>query len=179
MAEIRLNKLIKKYNIGLQTLVDFLQSKGVEVEANPNAKVSDEYEPALDKQFGKDLEAKQAAEKVDVRITDILEKAGKRQDQEEDEFEPVRETIIKTNTFAPAPKPVAEPEPEPVAEPEPEPVAEPEPEPALPVPLPADSVLPPPQPTRRAAISRAQRMIEMVFFILCFLSVPVFLFSFY
>ncbi len=94
MAEIRLNKLIKKYNIGLQTLVDFLQSKGVEVEANPNAKVSDEYEPALDKQFGKDLEAKQAAEKVDVRITDILEKAGKRQDQEEeDEFEPVRETI--------------------------------------------------------------------------------------
>ena len=78
MAEIRLNKLIKKYNIGLQTLVDFLQSKGVEVEANPNAKVSDEYEPALDKQFGKDLEAKQAAEKVDVRITDILEKAGKR-----------------------------------------------------------------------------------------------------
>ena len=128
MAEIRLNKLIKKYNIGLQTLVDFLQSKGVEVEANPNAKVSDEYEPALDKQFGKDLEAKQAAEKVDVRITDILEKAGKRQDQEEeDEFEPVRETIIKTNTFAPAPKPVAEPEPEPVAEPEPEPVVEPEP----------------------------------------------------
>ena len=130
MAEIRLNKLIKKYNIGLQTLVDFLQSKGVEVEANPNAKVSDEYEPALDKQFGKDLEAKQAAEKVDVRITDILEKAGKRQDQEEeDEFEPVRETIIKTNTFAPAPKPAAEPEP--VAEPEPEPVAEPEPEPVV------------------------------------------------
>ena len=130
MAEIRLNKLIKKYNIGLQTLVDFLQSKGVEVEANPNAKVSDEYEPALDKQFGKDLEAKQAAEKVDVRITDILEKAGKHQDQEEeDEFEPVRETIIKTNTFAPAPKPAAEPEP--VAEPEPEPVAEPKPEPVV------------------------------------------------
>ena len=67
---------------------------------------------------------------MDVRITDILEKAGKRQDQEEeDEFEPVRETIIKTNTFAPAPKPAAEPEP--VAEPEPEPVAEPEPEPVV------------------------------------------------
>ena len=146
MAEIRLNKLIKKYNIGLQTLVDFLQSKGVEVEANPNAKVSDEYEPALDKQFGKDLEAKQAAEKVDVRITDILEKAGKRQDQEEeDEFEPVRETIIKTNTFAPAPKPVAEPEPEPVAEPEPEPVAEPEPEPVA-EPEPEPVVEPEPEP---------------------------------
>ncbi len=148
MAEIRLNKLIKKYNIGLQTLVDFLQSKGVEVEANPNAKVSDEYEPALDKQFGKDLEAKQAAEKVDVRITDILEKAGKRQDQEEeDEFEPVRETIIKTNTFAPAPKPVAEPEPEPVAEPEPEPVAEPEPEPEpVAEPEPEPVVEPEPEP---------------------------------
>ena len=36
MAEIRLNKIIKTYNIGLQKLVDFLASKGVEVEANPN-----------------------------------------------------------------------------------------------------------------------------------------------
>ena len=43
MADIRLNKIIKQYNIGLQNLVDFLNSIGAEVEANPNAKISDSY----------------------------------------------------------------------------------------------------------------------------------------
>ena len=54
MAEIRLNKIIKTYNIGLQKLVDFLASKGVEVEANPNVKISEYLLPAIDKQFEKD-----------------------------------------------------------------------------------------------------------------------------
>ena len=39
MSEIRLNKLVKKYNIGLQDLLDFLSKEGGEVELNPNAKV--------------------------------------------------------------------------------------------------------------------------------------------
>ena len=57
MAEIRLNKLIKQFNIGLDTLVDFLNSKGAGLEnANPNMKVSDEFLPELHKKFGKDLE---------------------------------------------------------------------------------------------------------------------------
>ena len=77
MAEIRLNKLIKQFNIGLDTLVDFLNSKGAGIEnANPNLKVSDEYLPELHKKFGKDLELKEAAEKVDVKLTEILDKAS-------------------------------------------------------------------------------------------------------
>ena len=79
MAEIRLNKIIKKYNIGLQTLVDFLASKGLEVDGNPNAKISEEFLPDIEKQFGKDLEAKLASEQIDIRLTDILDKAGKKQ----------------------------------------------------------------------------------------------------
>ena len=56
MAEIRLSKLIKQFNIGLDTLVDFLNSKGAGIEdANPNMKVSDEFLPELHKKFGKDL----------------------------------------------------------------------------------------------------------------------------
>ena len=66
MAEVRLNKLIKQYNVGLQTLVDFLNSLGAEVEVNPNAKVSDQYLADIQKKFGKDLELKEQAEKVDV-----------------------------------------------------------------------------------------------------------------
>ena len=138
MAEIRLSKLIKQFNIGLDTLVDFLNSKGAGIEdANPNIKVSDEYIPELHKKFGKDLELKEAAEKVDVKLTEILDKASRKQDEEEDEFEPERVTVIKSNNLSRKPEPVAEPvpqpEPEPVVEPEPEPepVAEPEPEPVV------------------------------------------------
>jgi len=137
MAEIRLSKLIKQFNIGLDTLVEFLNSKGAGIEdANPNLKISDEFLPELHKKFGKDLELKEAAEKVDVKLTEILDKASKKQDEEEDEFEPERVTVIKSNNLSrnvAEPEPVEEPEPEPVAEPEPvvepEPVAEPEPEP--------------------------------------------------
>ena len=64
MAEIRLNKLIRKYNIGLQNLVEFLKSKGADIEENPNAKIGEEYLPAIEKQFGKDLEMKEASEKI-------------------------------------------------------------------------------------------------------------------
>ena len=151
MADIRLSKIIRQYNIGLDILVDFLHKQGVEVDANPNAKVSDELLPAIAKQFGKDLELKQAADKVDVKITEIIEKSNKKRSREaEEEDEPEHETIIKSNTFfnprteqepvraqaeddqtAPvAAEPVetvSEPEPVSAVEHEPEPVPEPEP----------------------------------------------------
>ncbi len=135
MADIRISKLLRQFNIGLADLVDFLQKQGVEVEANPNAKVSDEFLPVLNKQFGKDLELKQAADKVEVKITEILEKSGHRsaREQAEEEEEPEQETIIKSNTFINAKKETPQPEetPAPQPEPQPEPAVEPE-EPAAP-----------------------------------------------
>ncbi len=140
MAEIRLNKIIRTYNIGLQNLVDFLISKGVEVEANPNAKISDDLLPQIEKQFGKDLELKQASEKVDIKLNEILEKTSRRQQEnakEEEDEEPVRETVIKTTIFTPveqrqeaaqAPQPEVAPEPKDDAQPERETVPSPEPE---------------------------------------------------
>ncbi|MCR5464546.1 MAG: translation initiation factor IF-2 [Bacteroidales bacterium] len=161
MGEIRLNKLIRTYNIGLQNLVDFLNSQGVEVEANPNAKISDEHLPAIEKQFGKDLEMKKASEKVDIKLTEILERTSRKQQEaaREEEFEePVRETVIKSNVFtpkeikpepkpAPAPKPEPEPKPEPAPAPKPEPVPEPAPAPKPePKPEPAPAPKPEPEP---------------------------------
>ena len=149
MADIRISKLIKQFNIGLSDLVDFLRKQGADIDENPNAKVSDEYLPALNKQFGKDLEAKQAAEKVDIHLSEILDKAGRGKTArvQEEEEEPEQEITIKSNTFinkkeaVAAPEPVVEPEPEVVPEPEPvvepepvqepEPVVEPEPEPVV------------------------------------------------
>lgn len=140
MAEIRLNKIIRTYNIGLQNLVDFLISKGVEVEANPNAKISDDLLPQIEKQFGKDLELKQASEKVDIKLNEILEKTSRKQQEnakEEEDEEPVRETVIKTTIFTPveqrqeaaqAPQPEVAPEPKDDALPERETTPSPEPE---------------------------------------------------
>ena len=118
MAEIRLNKILRQFNIGLSDLVDFLHKQGADVEENPNAKVSDEYMDAVTKQFGKDLELKEASEKVDIKLTEILEKTGRRPAREAaEEEEPEQETIrIKSNTFINE-KPEASPKP---AEPEPE-----------------------------------------------------------
>ena len=100
MAEIRLNKIIRQYNIGLQDLVDFLTKLGAEVDANPNAKISEDYMDAIAKQFGKDLEMKKAADKVDIKMNEILENSGRKKEKETvEEDEPVRETIIKSNTF--------------------------------------------------------------------------------
>ena len=117
MAEIRLNKIIRQFNVGLDDLVGFLHKIGVEVEANPNGKISEEYMPAIRRQFGKDLELKQAAEKVDIKITEIIEKTNRKPKKDEDEEEIEKETIIKSNTFInskkeqPVPKPVEEPAP--------------------------------------------------------------------
>ena len=179
MAEIRLNKIMRQFNIGLSNLVDFLQGKGVEVDANPNAKVSEELMPEIEKAFGKDLEAKKAAEQVDIKISEILEKSGKKKKEAEvEDYEPEKVITIKSNTFIndkkqeevpepvivpqpePEPQPELQPEPEPVAEPEPvsepEPVAEPEPEP-VPEPVaqsePEPVIIPEPEPVIEQAAS--------------------------
>ncbi len=154
MAEIRINKLLKQFNIGLSDLVEFLHKKGFEVEENPNAKVSDECLPDLHKQFGKDKEALEQAQQVDIKVKEILEKTNRRISRQEEEEEE-QELTIKSTTFErkAKPAPAPEPEPEPVKpEPEPEPVKpepEPEPEPVKPAPEPEPvKVEPEPEPVK-------------------------------
>ncbi|MCR5181256.1 MAG: translation initiation factor IF-2 [Bacteroidaceae bacterium] len=52
---IRINKVTKQCRVGLQTLVDFLQKKGfTDVEANPNATITDEQYAAALAEFNKE-----------------------------------------------------------------------------------------------------------------------------
>ena len=135
MAEIRLNKLTRQFNVGLQTLVDFLNGKGANVEMDPNAKVSDEYIPDLEKAFGGDAKAKEDSERVQIKIKEIIEKGTKKKD--DDEEEPASGTVIirgaGNGSFAkaeeaevPAEEVKAEPEVKPKEETAPAKVAEPE-----------------------------------------------------
>ncbi|HMM01626.1 MAG: translation initiation factor IF-2 [Prevotella sp.] len=56
---IRLIKISKDLNVGINSLVEFLHKKGFDVESNPNAKVDGEQHELLVKEFGNnaDLEA--------------------------------------------------------------------------------------------------------------------------
>ncbi len=103
MAEIRLSKLTKQFNIGLSTLVDFLRDKGVEVEMNPNAKISDEFLPAITSKFGEEQKLKQDSEKVAIKLKEIIELGTKKKNtgEEDEEDEPVQEIIIKSNSITP------------------------------------------------------------------------------
>lgn len=52
---VRLNKVTKEFNIGLQTAVDFLKKKGYEdVETSPNCKISEQQYELLQKEFSSD-----------------------------------------------------------------------------------------------------------------------------
>ena len=124
MADIRLSKLTKQFSIGLARLVDFLNEKGANVEMNPNAKVSDEYLPAIEAKFGEDLKLKKDSEKVTIKLKEIIEMGSKKKTTSEEEETVEREVVIKSNvlnTEAPKAHPVAEAKP---AEPEHAPAVE-------------------------------------------------------
>ena len=133
MAEIRLSKIARQFNIGLGTLIDFLNGKGANItSSDPNAKISDEFMPAVEAKFGGDLAAKQDSEKVATKLKEMIDVSKKKPSSEEDETE--KEVIIKTTSIAatqekpavaqkPVEAPVLEKQPEPVVEENPAPVA--------------------------------------------------------
>ena len=84
---IRIGKVLKEYNIGLGTLVDFLSKKGYTVEANPNAKISAEEFALVEKEFAKEQRAKEESKMVAKSVKEIMnhEKAEDQKKREERE----------------------------------------------------------------------------------------------
>ena len=60
---IRLNKVTRDLNVGIATVVEFLQKKGYEIEANPNTKITEEQYAVLVKEFSTDKNLKKESEK--------------------------------------------------------------------------------------------------------------------
>ena len=60
---IRLNKLTRDLNVGITTVVEFLQKKGYTIEASPNAKITEEQYAVLVKEFSTDKNLKIESEK--------------------------------------------------------------------------------------------------------------------
>src|SRR5690554_6237274 len=88
---IRINKVLRELNISLDRAVEFLKTKGFEIEASPNAKISDEEYAALNKQFSADKGKKEASkevseekrkEKESLRLEREKEEKRKREEEE-------------------------------------------------------------------------------------------------
>lgn len=64
IAKIRLNKVLKEFNISLDRAVDFLASKGHEIDSRPTTKISDEVYQVLQDEFQTDKSKKVASKEV-------------------------------------------------------------------------------------------------------------------
>ncbi len=137
----RLLAAAKEFNIGKDTLVEFLTGKGFEINAsNPNTKITEEMYDALQAEFAQDKLAKRKSEEIALPKGSLVDKKMK-----EDE-------VVAPVAKKPEPAPVAEPvkeEPKPVEPPREEPKTE---EPVAPPPPP-----PPPPPVEEVPVVEAKQ----------------------
>jgi translation initiation factor IF-2 len=64
---IRLGKAAGELNVGISTLVDFLDSKGIKIDANPNSKLEGEHYEILQKEFAADQNLKEQSKFSSVK----------------------------------------------------------------------------------------------------------------
>ncbi len=89
---IRIGKVLKEFNIGMGTLVEFLRKKGIDIDSNPGAKLTGEQYSLVAKEFKKEQIVKEESKKVAIKVKDITDKEPKSIEDEE----PVKELFIKT-----------------------------------------------------------------------------------
>ncbi len=64
---IRLGKAAGELNVGMSTLIDFLESKGVTIDASPNTKLTPEQYDLLRTEFAADLNLKEKAQATEIQ----------------------------------------------------------------------------------------------------------------
>ena len=113
MAQTRLNKVLRELNISIDRAVDFLESKGVEIEKSPNTKISQEVYDTLSDEFQTDATKREKAQEVseaklkekealrEKREHELEEKA-----KEEEAKAKERETVLKAKAELSGPKQV-------------------------------------------------------------------------
>ncbi len=128
MAEVkktvRLVKAANEFNIGKDTLVDFLVAKGHEVENKPTTKLSPEMYHLLEQEYSGQRELKAEADKVSFGVTkhdnvelaqDGITRPKKAEDQEVVLIQTTKASPPVVKKEAPKPAPPPEPPLEPVA----------------------------------------------------------------
>ena len=162
--KLRLIQIAKEFKVGLNTITDFLQKKGIKSDGSPNTLVDSETYAVLEKEFGANRAAGNARDSIRERIslkqTTITLEEAKKQEREEE-----KEVVIKSNVISVkdeiqqpkflgkidlSPKPKAAPAPAPKAEAE-KPAAQHPAAPAAPAPAPAPKAAAQPAPAMPAS----------------------------
>ena len=161
--KLRLIQVAKEFKVGLNTITDFLQKKGIKSDGSPNTLVDSETYAVLEKEFGANRAAGNARDSIRERIslkqTTITLEEAKKQEREEE-----KEVVIKSNVISVkdeiqqpkflgkidlSPKPKAAPAPAPKAEAE-KPAAQHPAAPAAPAPAQAPKAAAQPAPAMPA-----------------------------
>jgi translation initiation factor IF-2 len=100
---IRLGKAAGELNVGISTLVEFLESKGIKIEVNPNTKLLPEHYEILQKEFAADQSLKEQSKfsgnprerRETVSLRDSKAEGNVPELEEEEETEPINVEEIK------------------------------------------------------------------------------------
>jgi len=155
----RLLAAAKEFNIGKDTLLEYLTHKGFEINAsNPNAKLTEPMYNALTAEFAQDKAAKRRSEEIALPKGSLLEGIRKTRDdlditskdKKAEEAAPEKKEEKPKETKAVEPKPEINPEPKPEVKPEIKPEIKPVEPPAQPQIKPAEPIpaLPTPPPAQ-------------------------------
>jgi len=124
----RLSKVAREFNVGIQTIVEFLHKKGFVVDSNPNTKISDDAYHLLEKEYKSDISLKKESERINLKsqrtkketITlDDIQDESDSDDGDEDDFvsDEIRITDLSSskNEIPPVKQPKPQSPVEPVA----------------------------------------------------------------
>jgi translation initiation factor IF-2 len=106
---MRLNKVLREMNISLDRAVEYLNSKGIEIEARPTTKISGDIYKILSDQFETDANKKVASKEVGEEKRKEKEALRIEREQEEERKkadELKRQEIIKAKAKLSGPKTV-------------------------------------------------------------------------
>ena len=133
--KIRLIRAAKEFNVGLNTITDFLHRKGIEIDSSPNTPIDADTYAILEKEYGKNRpsgsELDSVREKMNKKTTVSIEPAPAPQPKEEKKEEKrtieVKDEVVQPKILGKidlSPKKKAEPAPAPVPAPKAEPKQE-------------------------------------------------------
>ena len=106
--KLRLIQVAKEFKVGLNTITDFLQKKGIKNDGSPNTLVDAETYAVLEKEFGANRSAANARDSIRERIslkqTTITLEGAKKQEREEEKEVVIKSNVISVKDEIPQPK---------------------------------------------------------------------------
>jgi len=108
----RLSKVARDLNVGITTLVEFLKTKDIVVDSNPNTKLEAEHYAILSEEFADDQSLKEEAGKTALKREKRKTISLKTKEEETNTEEEISEEEVEIKS-EPAPQPVVEEKPQP------------------------------------------------------------------